>query len=138
MARLLLTVLASLLIIKSMAKFNINVQQTEKVAVISTEGYLDDAGGKIFHEKCTEIIESGTVFLVFNLEKTPVINSTGLSTMLDIMVQVIDYNEGEIAICGLSQLTKTALQMTGVLTLADSYATEAEAISAMTEAAGNE
>lgn len=132
-----LTVWASLPIMKSMGQFNININQTGKVAVITTEGYLDDAGGKIFHEKCTEIIDSGAVFLVFNLEKTPVINSTGLSTMLDIMVQVIDYNEGEVAICGLSQLTKTALQMTGVLTLAEAYSTEAEAISAMTEAAGD-
>ena len=122
---------------RGMGQFNINVNKTGKVAVITTEGYLDDAGGKIFNEKCTEIIESGTVFLVFNLEKTPVINSTGLSTMLDIMVQVIDYNEGEVAICGLSQLTKTALQMTGVLTLAEAYTTEAEAIAAMTEAAGD-
>lgn len=132
-----LTVWATLPIMKSMGQFNININQTGKVAVITTEGYLDDAGGKIFHEKCTEIIDSGAVFLVFNLEKTPVINSTGLSTMLDIMVQVIDYNEGEVAICGLSQLTKTALQMTGVLTLAEAYSTEAEAISAMTEAAGD-
>ena len=50
------------------------------------------------------------------------------------MVQIIDYNEGEVAVCGLSKLTQTALQMTGVLTLCESYPTEEEAIAAVKEA----
>lgn len=116
-----------------MSDFNIEIVKSGNVVIVRTEGYLDDAGGKVFKEKCTEIIDQGHNHIVFNLEKTPVINSTGLSTLLDIMVQIIDYNDGEVAITGLSKLTQTALQMTGVLTLCDAYPTEAEAIGAISE-----
>lgn len=114
-----------------MSEFNIEIVQSDKVLVVRTEGYLDDAGGKVFKEKCTELIDKGNNLFVFNLEKTPVINSTGLSTLLDVMVQIIDYNDGEVAITGLSKLTQTALQMTGVLTLCDAFPTEVEAIGAV-------
>jgi anti-anti-sigma factor len=116
-----------------MADFNLEIEQSGKVTVIRTIGYLDDSGGKVFKEKCTELIDKGNNFFVFNLEKTPVINSTGLSTLLDVMVQIIDYNDGEVAITGLSKLTQTALQMTGVLTLCDAFQTEVEAIGAVSD-----
>ncbi|MBU1105942.1 MAG: STAS domain-containing protein [Candidatus Riflebacteria bacterium] len=119
-----------------MSDFNVDIIQNGKVTVVRTQGYLDDIGGKVFREQCTEFINKGQFYFVFNLEKTPVINSTGLSTLLDIMVQIIDYNEGEVAISGLSKLTQTALQMTGVMTLCDAYPTEAEAVAAIAEAAG--
>ncbi len=120
-------------IIPDMSDFKIESTTSGKVTIVRTQGYLDDQGGKVFKEKCTELIDKGNTHFVFNLEKTPVINSTGLSTLLDIMVQIIDYNDGQVAICGLSKLTQTALQMTGVLTLCDAYPAEAEAVSAIAE-----
>ncbi len=119
-----------------MSDFTIELKQTGKVTIVKTQGYLDDLGGTVFREKCTELIDNGHFYFVFDLEKTPVINSTGLSTLLDIMVQIIDYNEGEVAITGLSKLTQTALQMTGVLTLCEAYNTEEEAVEAVAEVAG--
>ncbi|PKL47067.1 MAG: hypothetical protein CVV42_14325 [Candidatus Riflebacteria bacterium HGW-Riflebacteria-2] len=119
-----------------MSEFNVEIIQNGKVTVVRTEGYLDDSGGKVFRDRCNELIGKGQFFFVFNLEKTPVINSTGLSTLLDIMVQIIDYNEGEVAITGLSKLTQTALQMTGVMTLCEAYPSEEEAVAAISEAAG--
>lgn len=118
-----------------MSEFEIKIEEINEVTVVRTNGYLNDEGGEVFKDKCTALIDSGKIFLVFNLEKTPVINSFGLSIMLDIIVQAIDYNDGEVAITGLSQLTQTALQMTGVLTLAEVYPTEKEAIDALAEAA---
>lgn len=119
-----------------MSEFIIETKQIGKVTVVKTQGYLDDHGGKILRDKCTDLINKGNFFFVFDLEKTPVINSTGLSTLLDVMVQIVDYNEGAVGISGLSKLTHTALQMTGVLTLGDAFQTEQEAVEAIAEAAG--
>ncbi len=47
------------------------------------------------------------------------------------MVRIIDYNDGQLAICGLSRLTRTALQMTGDLPLAKEFTGEAEVIAAL-------
>jgi len=119
---------------EGMSDFTIEFATSGKVTIVRTQGYLDDAGGKVFRDKCSELIDKGNVNFVINLEKTPVINSTGLSTLLDIMVQIIDYNGGQVAITGLSKLTQTALQMTGVLTLCDAFPTETEAVAAISEA----
>jgi anti-anti-sigma factor len=115
-----------------MAEFKVEFSIVDKVVVVRTNGYLDDIGGKVFREQCTEYIDKGYNYFVFNLTDTPVINSSGLSMLLDLMVQVVDYNEGEVAITGLSSLTKTALRMTGVLTLCDYFPTEQEAVEAIT------
>ncbi len=117
-----------------MSDFNVNITNNDNVIVVKTNGYLDDAGGQVFRQSCMELIDKGNTNFVFNLSGTPVINSTGLSTLLDIMVQIIDYNEGEVAICGLTNLTATALKMTGVLTLCESYPTEEEAVAAVKDA----
>ncbi len=117
-----------------MSDFNVDISTVDNVVVVKTHGYLDDAGGQVFRQKCVDLIDKGNVYFVFDLQGTPVINSTGLSMLLDIMVQIIDYNEGEVAVCGLSKLTQTALQMTGVLTLCESYPSEEEAIAAVKEA----
>ncbi len=114
-----------------MADFNVEFETKGDVVVARTQGYLDDVGGKLFLSKCTEYLNKGMSFFVFNFTQTPVINSTGLSNILDLIVQIVDYNEGSVAITGLSTLTSTAMKMTGVLTLCDAYPTEEEAIESL-------
>ena len=119
-----------------MSEFNTEITNRDNIIVVKTHGYLDDAGGQVLRQKCVDLIDKGNIYFVFNLEGTPVINSTGLSMILDILVQIIDYSEGEAAICVLSSLTETALKMTGVLTLCESYPSEDEAIEAIKESIG--
>ncbi len=119
-----------------MSDFNAEIIKKDNIVVVKTHGYLDDAGGQILRQKCVDLIDNGNIYFVFNLQGTPVINSTGLSMILDILVQIIDYSEGEAAICGLSSLTETALKMTGVLTLCESYPTEEAAIEAIKDSIG--
>lgn len=114
-----------------MPDFKIDTATQGSLQIIRTTGYLDDAGGKILKETCEKLVSAGHAKFVFNLSGTPVINSTGLSMLLDMMVRIIDYNDGQVAICGLSKLTRTALQMTGVLTLAKEFAGEADAIAGL-------
>lgn len=116
-----------------MSDFNTEITIRDNIVVVKTHGYLDDAGGQVLRQKCVDLIDKGNIYFVFNLAGTPVINSTGLSMILDILVQIIDYSEGEAAICGLTSLTETALKMTGVLTLCESYPSEDEAIEAIKE-----
>ena len=114
-----------------MAEFKCECIPQGRAQIVRTQGYLDDAGGKILKDLCTKAIDAGNTLFVFNLAGTPVINSTGLSMMLDLIVKVIDYNDGKVGITGLSKLTRTALQMTGVLTLAQEYPNEEEAVKAV-------
>jgi anti-anti-sigma factor len=114
-----------------MAEFTMNIETQGTVVIVRTCGYLDDAGGATLKETCEKLLGQGRAAFVFNLAQTPVINSTGLSMLLDLMVKIIDYHDGQVALTGLTKLTRTALQMTGVLTLGQSCETEAEAVSAV-------
>ncbi len=119
-----------------MSEFYTDITSNNNVIVVKTHGYLDDAGGQILRQKCVDLIDKGSIYFVFDLKDTPVINSTGLSIILDIIIQILDYNDGEVAVCGLTSLTETALKMTGVLTLCDSYPTEDEAVQAILDSIG--
>ena len=119
-----------------MSEFFTDITSNNNVIVVKTHGYLDDAGGQILRQNCVDLIDKGSIYFVFNLQDTPVINSTGLSIILDIIIQILDFNDGEVALCGLTSLTETALKMTGVLTLCDSYSTEEEAVQAVVDARG--
>lgn len=114
-----------------MPDFKIETATQGSIQIIRTTGYLDDNGGKVLKDACEKLVTGGSAKFIFNLTGTPVINSTGLSMLLDLMVRIIDYNDGQVAICGLSKLTRTALQMTGVLTLAKEFPGETEAISGL-------
>ncbi|NLI77087.1 MAG: STAS domain-containing protein [Candidatus Riflebacteria bacterium] len=114
-----------------MAEFKIESVQEGNVLVVRTTGYLDEPGGAALKDACEKALTAGHLRYVLNLTGTPVINSTGLSMLLDLMVKIIDYNDGKVALTGLSKLTKTALQMTGVLNLCQNFPTEAEAVAAV-------
>ncbi|HNW35941.1 MAG TPA: STAS domain-containing protein [Candidatus Ozemobacteraceae bacterium] len=116
-----------------MAEFKITTETKGEVTVVRTLGYLDDEGGKQVKEFCEQLLEAGKNRFVLNLAGTPVINSTGLSMVLDIVVKTIDYHDGKVAVTGLTKLTRTALQMTGVLTLCPAFETEQESIEAVSE-----
>ena len=114
-----------------MADFKIEIVNQNNVQIVRTTGYLDDNGGKVLKETCDKLIATGQSSFLFNLQGTPVINSTGLSMLLDLMVRIIDYNDGQVVVCGLSKLTRTALQMTGVLQMAKEFPGETEALAGL-------
>jgi anti-anti-sigma factor len=114
-----------------MGEFKIDTAKDGDVFICRTKGYLDDLSGKKLKELCEGLIATGTNLFIFNLQETPVINSTGLSMLLDLVVNIIDYNDGKVGVVGLTNLTKNALRMTGVLTLCQDFPTEAEALTAL-------
>ena len=105
--------------------------QEGDVLVYRLFGYFDDTAGKALKEACEKQITEGKILFVFNLKGTPVINSPGLAILLDLVVQIIDYNDGKAGIVGLNNLTRNALRMTGVLTLCKEFPGEPEAIAAL-------
>ena len=114
-----------------MAEQKVESAQQGSVQIYRIFGYFDDTIGKNLHETCNKAITAGTLNYVFNLAGSPVINSPGLSMLLDLVVNIIDYNDGKVALAGLNNLTRNALRMTGVLTLCKEYPTEPEAIASL-------
>ena len=66
-------------------KFDIQVRAEHEYAVLETAGYLNDALGEDLSKKAQELIEKGYTQLVINLEQTALINSIGISILIEII-----------------------------------------------------
>ncbi|MBI3039510.1 STAS domain-containing protein [bacterium] len=111
-----------------MVEQKLEVSQSGDVTIYRLGGYFEDTAGKALKEVCKKGLSEGKILYVFDFKGVPVVNSPGLSAILDLVVQVIDYNDGKVAISGLNNLTRNALRMTGVLALCKEFPAEAEAI----------
>lgn len=114
-----------------MSTFSIKIKHSNLVTVIRTSGYFDAAAGKVLKDECSKLFDAGKVCLVFNFEETPLINSLGLSALLNIIIEAVDYKNGIIALTGLTKLTKDALNMVGAMSIAEAFQSESEAISSL-------
>lgn len=57
--------------------------------VISTTGYLNQMGGELIAEECDKHLNDGFVNVVLDLSGTRVVNSIGISIVLEIIEKVI-------------------------------------------------
>lgn len=111
-----------------MSDFNISTAESGQFFIIRTNGYLNENTGQLLKQTCDEALSKGKTKIIFNFSSTPIINSTALSMLLEIIVQIVDYNDGVAVVVGLSKLVKTAFQMTGLLSLCKYYETEEDAL----------
>ena len=80
-----------------MPDFNISVREHGEIIIIDTDGYLNNVGGEIIASECYSQIEKGKKSFVLNLEKSPVVNSIGVSIIIEIIekLQDVDGNLGD-------------------------------------------
>ena len=68
--------------------------------------------GEKLSEKARELIQSGHTQLVINLEKTTLINSIGISILIEI-IEALEERDGTLNFCGLSRDTRTYVSHDG-------------------------
>ena len=108
-------------------KFDIQIREEEEHAVIETEGYLNDALGEQLAEKAHELIRDGYTQLVINLEKTSLINSIGISILIEI-IEVLTEREGTLNFCGLSSTQERTFRMMAIAKYAGIFPDEESAV----------
>lgn len=110
-----------------MNKFDIQIREDGKHAVIETAGYLNDALGEQLAEKAKELIQNGYIQLVINLEKTTLINSIGISILIEI-IEALHEREGALNFCGLSSTQERTFRMMALAKYAGIFPDEESAI----------
>ncbi len=108
-------------------KFDIQIREEKEHAVIETEGYLNDALGEQLAEKAHELIQNGYTQLVINLEKTSLINSIGISILIEI-IEVLTEREGALNFCGLSSTQERTFRMMAIAKYAGIFPDEESAV----------
>ena len=108
-------------------KFDIQVRAEHEYAVLETAGYLNDALGEDLSKKAQELIEKGYTQLVINLEQTALINSIGISILIEI-IEALDERDGTLNFCGLSATQERTFRMMAIARYAGIFPDEKTAI----------
>ena len=108
-------------------KFDIQIREEKEHAVIETEGYLNDALGEQLAERAHQLIQNGYTQLVINLEKTSLINSIGISILIEI-IEVLTEREGTLNFCGLSATQERTFRMMAIAKYAGIFPDEEAAV----------
>ena len=108
----------------------LQVRQIDMVGILATTGYINNVGGEQVAQACETLMGQGVSRLVLNLEKTNLVNSVGVSFLIE-TIEKAKGREGQVAFCGLSPTIAKTFQIMGLLQLATLHETEQEAVQAL-------
>lgn len=101
--------------------------QREGLAVIYTDGYINNQGGEEIAQVAYGLIESGNKKLLLNLAKTKIVNSIGISILIEIIEKMMEI-EGKLAFCSLTPTIEKTFNIMGLAQYAGIYPDEAAAL----------
>ena len=111
-----------------MAKIEINKEIISNVCVFRPIGYVDERGGAALVEAAETALSEGFQKILINFAGSPVINSQGIAQIIELAEIIVDEKGGELAYCGLSELSSSVFKMVGLFQMGDSYVDEKEAL----------
>jgi len=88
-----------------MSEFKLDIKEEGDVVVITTEGYLNNVGGEKIAEACYEKIKDGKNYFLLNLERSTVVNSIGVSILIEIIEKLQD-SDGKLGYFNLAPICK--------------------------------
>ncbi len=87
---------------------------TEGFGLIAAAGYINNEGGQAIADAATELIEGGCGTLLIDLEGTRIINSIGVSILLEIMEKLLE-DKGRLAFCNLTPTISKTFEIMGLV-----------------------
>ncbi len=114
-----------------MAEFTLNKKIEGDIVIIETNGYLNNVGGEKISEECYKEIENGKKLFLLNLEKSKVVNSIGVSILIEIIEKLEDI-DGKLGYYNLAPIVEKTFNIMGLSKYSTIYNTEEEAVSDMT------
>ncbi len=98
-----------------------------ELAVIYTEGYINNQGGEEIAKAAYQLIEEGRKKLLLNLEGTKIVNSIGISILIEIIERILEI-EGKLGFCRLTPTISKTFHIMGLTQYASIYADEESGI----------
>ena len=108
----------------------INVERRGDVAVFWTDGYINNQGGEEIARQAYAQLDAGARALVLNLEKTRIVNSIGISILIEVLEKVMD-RKGVLAFCNLTPTIDKTFRIMGLAQYASIYPSLDQALQAV-------
>ena len=107
---------------------NVTVDRRDGLAVIYTEGYINNQGGEEIARVAYELLDGGYRILLLNLGGTKIVNSIGISILIEIIEKMIEV-EGRMGFCCLTPTIEKTFQIMGLAQYAPIFPDESAALS---------
>jgi anti-anti-sigma factor len=106
------------------------VDRRDGLAVIYTEGYINNQGGEEIARAAYELLDAGFKVLLLNLAGTKIVNSIGISILIEIIEKMIEIN-GKLGFCCLTPTIEKTFHIMGLAQYAPIFDTEDRAVAAL-------
>jgi anti-anti-sigma factor len=114
-------------------RMNVQSIQDGEVAIVRTDGYINNLGAERIEQECEALIQQGYRKFVINFAKSPIINSMGLSILIGIIEKTLEVS-GVLAFTDLTPVNEETMEIMGLKQYARIYRTEEEARQSLTAA----
>ena len=105
----------------------LTVDRRDALAVIYTEGYINNQGGEEIAREAFKLIDDGEKTLLLNLSGTKIVNSIGISILIEIIERMLEI-EGRLAFCALTPTIEKTFHIMGLTQYASIFADEESAV----------
>ena len=93
---------------------------SDDLGVIAAAGYINNEGGQAIADAATDLMGQGATTLLIDLEGTRIINSIGVSILLEILEKLLD-EKGRLAFCNLTPTISKTFEIMGLVQYAAVY-----------------
>src|SRR3954462_9075391 len=108
-------------------ELRVAVERRNGGAILYTKGYINNVGGEEIAVRAYELMDAGVRTLLLNLRDTKIVNSIGISTLIEIIEKMLDKG-GKIAFCCLPPVIHKTFQIMGLANYATIYENEEAAV----------
>ena len=105
----------------------LTVDRRDGVAILYTQGYINNQGGEEIARVAYEVLEDGEKHLLLNLAGTKIVNSIGISILIEIIEKMIEIG-GKLAFCNLTPTIEKTFHIMGLAQYAGIYPDEEAAV----------
>jgi len=100
-------------------------------AVLYTKGYINNVGGEEIANRAYELMDDGVRTLLLNLRETKIVNSIGISILIEIIEKMIEKG-GKIGFCCLTPVIHKTFHIMGLANYASIFDSEEAAVQQLT------
>ena len=105
----------------------LTIDRRDGLAVIYTEGYINNQGGEEIARAAYALLDEGYRRLLLNLTGTKIINSIGISILIEIIEKMIEI-EGRLGFCNLTRTIEKTFHIMGLAQYASIFPSEPAAV----------
>ena len=114
----------------------LTVDRRDGLAVIYTEGYINNQGGEQIASAAYQVMEEGYRKILLNLVGTKIVNSIGISILIEIIEKMIEC-DGRLAFCCLTPTIEKTFHIMGLAQYAGIHPDENAAVAELVPGAGS-